>query len=106
VSSATNEPLNSPLPLLGLLGLPPVLTQTQALTAQAGQHALGAAAFAAATLPVYDATADDPNLPAELLPAELLPTDWPGDQLASTLGQGLRTFYPLINDYLAAVTGA
>jgi DNA-binding transcriptional regulator PaaX len=81
-----------------------VLAQTQALTARAGQHAPGAAAFrafAAATLPVYDATAEDPDLPADLLPA-----DWPGDQLASTLGQAMRTFYPLINDYLATVTGA
>ncbi len=81
-----------------------VLAQTQAMTAEAGQHAPGAAAFrafAAATLPVYEATADDPDLPAELLPA-----GWPGDQLASALGQALRTFYPLINDYLAAVTGA
>ena len=81
-----------------------VLVQTQALTAQASQYAPGATAFrafATAMLPIYDATADDPDLPADLLPA-----DWPGGQLASTLGQAMRTFYPLINDYLAAVTGA
>jgi DNA-binding transcriptional regulator PaaX len=29
-------------------------------------------AFAAATLPIYDASSGDPGLPAELLPA-----DWP-----------------------------
>ena len=50
-----------------------VLAQTQVPTAQAGQHAPGAAAFrafAAATLPIYDATDDDPDRPAELLPAD------------------------------------
>jgi DNA-binding transcriptional regulator PaaX len=82
----------------------PVLAQTQSPTAGAGRQAPGAAAFrafAAATLPVYEATADDPDLPTDLLPA-----DWPGDHLASVLGQAMRAFYPLINDYLAALTGA
>ena len=81
-----------------------VLTRTQGLTAQAGWQASGPAAFrafAAATLPVYEATADDPDLPADLLPA-----DWPGDQLAGVLGHAMRAFYPFINDYLAAITGA
>ncbi len=81
-----------------------VLTQTQGLTAQAGRQASGAAAFrafAAATLPVYEATADDPDLPADLLPA-----DWPGDQLAGVLGHAMRAFHPFINDYLVAITGA
>ena len=65
-------------------------------TAGAGRTAPGAAAFrafAAATLPVREATAGDPDLPADLLPA-----DWPGDHLASVLGQAMRAFYPLIND--------
>jgi phenylacetic acid degradation operon negative regulatory protein len=81
-----------------------VLAQTRALTAQAGQHAPGAGAFrafAAATLPVYEATADDPDLPADLLS-----DGWPGGELAGALGAAMRAFYPLISDYLAAATGA
>ena len=78
-----------------------VITGTQALTARASQLTPGAEAFrgfAAATLPVYDVTADDPDLPAELLPA-----DWPDAELTQVLGQALRIFYPLISDYLMAV---
>ncbi|MGH3125202.1 MAG: PaaX family transcriptional regulator C-terminal domain-containing protein, partial [Streptosporangiaceae bacterium] len=79
-----------------------VLADLRTRTAQAGQLAPGGEAFrafAAATLPVYEVTADDPDLPAELLPA-----DWPGDELTSALGQTLRAFFPLIRDYLIAVT--
>jgi phenylacetic acid degradation operon negative regulatory protein len=78
-----------------------VIADTRALTARAGQIPPGAEAFrafAAATLPVYEVTADDPDLPAALLPA-----DWPGDELTSVLGHALRVFYPLISDYLLAV---
>jgi phenylacetic acid degradation operon negative regulatory protein len=79
-----------------------VTADMRALTARAAQLAPGGEAFrafAAATLPVYEVTADDPDLPAELLPA-----DWPGDELTSALGQTLRAFFPLIRDYLIAVT--
>ncbi len=54
--------------------------------------------FAAATLPIYEVSADDPDLPAELL----LP-DWPGDQLAPAIARALRVFGPLIHDYLAGI---
>jgi phenylacetic acid degradation operon negative regulatory protein len=79
-----------------------VMAGLRTQTAQAGQLAPGGEAFrafAAATLPVYEVTADDPDLPAELLPA-----DWPGDELNRALGQALRAFFPLIRDYLIAVT--
>jgi phenylacetic acid degradation operon negative regulatory protein len=79
-----------------------VTAETQARTSRVSQLEPGAAAFrafAAATLPVYEVTADDPDLPAELLPA-----DWPGDQLTAALGHSLRAFYPLISDYLTTVT--
>jgi DNA-binding transcriptional regulator PaaX len=74
----------------------------KALTASADQFAPGGdafRAFAATTLPVYEVTADDPDLPAELLPG-----DWPGDELSRALGQALRAFFPLISDYLRAIT--
>jgi phenylacetic acid degradation operon negative regulatory protein len=78
-----------------------VMAEARALTAAAGQLEPGAEAFrafAAATFPVYEVTADDPDLPAELLPA-----DWPGDELSRVLGQALRTYFPLIRDYLGAM---
>lgn len=53
-------------------------------------------ALAAALLPVYEASADDPDLPAELLPA-----DWPGDQIGITLNRAYRVFAPLLDEYLA-----
>jgi phenylacetic acid degradation operon negative regulatory protein len=80
-----------------------VMTEVRARTAGAAQLAPGGEAFrafAAATLPVYEAMAGDPDLPAELL----LP-DWPGDELAGVLGQALRAFFPLIRDYLVEVAG-
>ncbi len=80
-----------------------VLAESQALTAKAREHSPGAAAFrafAAATLPIYDVTTHDPDLPAELLPA-----DWPGDQLGQALYRANRAYYPLISSYLADVAG-
>jgi phenylacetic acid degradation operon negative regulatory protein len=79
-----------------------VMAEVKTLTAGASQLAPGSdafRAFAAATLPVYEATADDPDLPTELLPS-----DWPGDELSKVLGQALRTFFPLIRGYLGAIT--
>jgi phenylacetic acid degradation operon negative regulatory protein len=67
------------------------------------QPAAGAAAFrnfAAATLPLYQASADDPDLPDELLPA-----GWPGQQVGQALGRAFRAFGPALGDYLAAVAG-
>ena len=42
-------------------------------------------AFAAAVLPLYQAGAADPDLPAELLPA-----DWPGQELGAAIGRAFR----------------
>ncbi len=53
------------------------------------------AAFAAATLPIYEVIAADPDLPTELLPA-----DWPGPALADGLARALRVFGPVITEYL------
>jgi phenylacetic acid degradation operon negative regulatory protein len=81
-----------------------VMAELKTQTAVAGQLAPGSAAFrafAAATLPVYQVTADDPDLPSDLLPG-----DWPGDELAQALGKALRTFFPLISGYLSAMTSA
>lgn len=78
-----------------------VLADARTMTGQAGRHAAGPAAFrafAAATLPIYEATAADPDLPAELLPA-----DWPGDELAWALDEAFRGFGPLLGGYLASI---
>ena len=56
-------------------------------------------AFAAATLPVYEVGAADPDLPVALLPA-----DWPGYQLGPTLNRAHHVFAPLLDDYLAGLT--
>jgi phenylacetic acid degradation operon negative regulatory protein len=80
-----------------------VLEQSRVTTEQAQRHPPGAAAFralAAATLPIYDASAEDPDLPAGLLPP-----DWPGDQLGPALDRAFRAFYPLVGDYLTALAG-
>jgi phenylacetic acid degradation operon negative regulatory protein len=63
------------------------------LTRPAGAAALRA--FAAAVLPLYQAGAADPDLPAELLPA-----DWPGQDLSDAIGRAFTTFVPLVSDYL------
>ncbi|HEY6275202.1 MAG TPA: PaaX family transcriptional regulator C-terminal domain-containing protein [Streptosporangiaceae bacterium] len=79
-----------------------VLDQAHTLTGQAGQHRPGAAAFRAlaeATLPIYHASADDPDLPTDLLPA-----GWPGDQLGGALERAFRAFYPAIIGYLTGLT--
>ncbi len=55
-------------------------------------------AFAAATLPIYQVGAQDPDLPAELLPP-----DWPGQQLAPTLERAFRVFGPSLQDYLSTL---
>jgi phenylacetic acid degradation operon negative regulatory protein len=81
-----------------------VAAETRALTVQASRSEPGAPAFrafAAATLPVYQVTADDPDLPAELLPA-----GWPGDELTRALGHALRALFPLVRDYLITVASA
>ena len=79
-----------------------VLAESRALTDQADRHTPGAAAFRAfadATLPIFDASAADPDLPEELLP-----DDWPGPELGGALGRAFRAFYPLIAGYLQALT--
>jgi phenylacetic acid degradation operon negative regulatory protein len=53
-------------------------------------------AFAAATLPVYQAVADDPGLP----PA-LLPPDWPAPELGAALGEAIRGFGPAVAGHIA-----
>jgi phenylacetic acid degradation operon negative regulatory protein len=78
-----------------------VLAAARERTDQADQHQPGPPAFrafAAATLPIFEASAADPDLPAELLPA-----DWPGHQLGSALGRAYRAFFPGISGYLAAL---
>jgi phenylacetic acid degradation operon negative regulatory protein len=80
-----------------------VLAESRALTDQAGRHPPGAAAFRAfadATLPIFDASAADPDLPEELLP-----DGWPGAELGGALGAAFRAFYPLIAGYLQALAG-
>jgi phenylacetic acid degradation operon negative regulatory protein len=79
-----------------------VTAELQALAARAGDIAPGSPAFrafAAGALPAYELTADDPDLPVDLLP-----DDWPGQELAAALGGVLRAFYPLIRDFLIALT--
>ncbi len=52
-------------------------------------------AFVAATLPIFEVSAADPDLPTELLPA-----DWPSAELGAALGKALRVFGPLIGEYV------
>jgi phenylacetic acid degradation operon negative regulatory protein len=53
-------------------------------------------AFAAATLPLFETTANDPDLPDELLPE-----DWPAPQLGAALGRAFAVFGPALAAYLA-----
>jgi DNA-binding transcriptional regulator PaaX len=80
-----------------------IVAESQARTDRAERHRPGGAAafraFAAATLPRYEVSADDPDLPSELLP-----DDWPGDQLAAAIGRAFRVFVPLMVDYLGTLT--
>jgi phenylacetic acid degradation operon negative regulatory protein len=81
-----------------------VLEESRVLTDQADRHAAGAAAFRAfadATLPIFDASTADPDLPDELLP-----DDWPGAELGGALSRAFRAFYPVIAGYLEALTGS
>jgi phenylacetic acid degradation operon negative regulatory protein len=81
-----------------------VLADAGRRTSQAErQPAAGAAAFrafAAATRPLYEASADDPDLPDTLLPG-----DWPGARIGPALGRAFRAFGPALGAYLAAVGG-
>lgn len=54
-------------------------------------------AFVGAVLPLYQAGAADPDLPAELLPA-----DWPGQDLSTAIGRAFTVFVPLVSNYLDA----
>jgi phenylacetic acid degradation operon negative regulatory protein len=79
-----------------------VLASSRALTDQADRHPPGPAAFRAfadATLPIFDASTADPDLPDELLPEQ-----WPGPELGAALGRAFRAFYPVIAGYLQALT--
>jgi phenylacetic acid degradation operon negative regulatory protein len=72
------------------------------MTAFEQQPATGAAAFrafAAAALPLYEAGADDPDLPDDLLPG-----DWPAQQIGQAIGRAFRVFGPALGDYLAEVS--
>jgi phenylacetic acid degradation operon negative regulatory protein len=52
-------------------------------------------AFAAATLPIYRAVADDPGLPAALLPP-----GWPAPELGAALGEALGAFGPAVGAHI------
>lgn len=92
----------------GLWDLRGLADRYRAVIADAGEHVRIAAqqhgdaaalrAFAAATLPMYEAAAADPDLPAELLPA-----GWPGPEIGAMLGQAFRAFGPPLEEYLATV---
>ncbi len=79
-----------------------VLADAERRTSRAERHPPAHAAafreFAAATLPLYETSAEDPDLPAELLPA-----DWPGQQIGPALNRAFRTFGPSLGDYLTVV---
>jgi phenylacetic acid degradation operon negative regulatory protein len=82
-----------------------VLADADRRTSQAEeQPAAGAAAFrafAAAALPLYQTSSDDPDLPDELLP-----DDWPGQRIGPALGRTFQAFGPALSDYLATVSGS
>jgi len=48
-------------------------------------------AFVTTTFPLYDAGAEDPDLPTVLLPP-----DWPGDELRVAFNQAFKVFAPLL----------
>ena len=80
----------------GVLGAATALIDAAERNPPAGPAAF--AAFAAATLPIFEVTTDDPDLPSELLPP-----GWPGGDLGEALGQAFRVFGPQISSYLAAI---
>ncbi|MGH9129693.1 MAG: PaaX family transcriptional regulator C-terminal domain-containing protein [Acidimicrobiales bacterium] len=79
-----------------------LLCQTQALIATAGHEPpIGVDAlrgFAAATLPLFEATAADPDLPSELLPP-----NWPGRLIGRALGRAFSTFGAPLGMYLESL---
>ncbi len=79
-----------------------VLADARARTRRAQRHPpdgrAAFTAFAAATLPVFEAGAADPDLPAALLP-----TAWPGQRFGAVLGRAFAVFGPLVADYLATL---
>ena len=88
-----------------LWGLDELAARYRGLTAAAEAAAAGAGggvagpatfrAFAAATLPIYEAVADDPDLPAPLRPP-----DWPAPELGRALTGALQAFGPAVAAYL------
>lgn len=64
----------------------------------AGADALRA--LAAATLPIYEAIRDDPELPAQLLAP-----DWPQHRVRVALTESLRVLGPHVAEYVAALRG-
>lgn len=54
--------------------------------------------FAAATLPIYEAMADDPGLPPELLPPA-----WAAVGIGAALAAALRVFGPEVNAHIGAL---
>jgi DNA-binding transcriptional regulator PaaX len=58
------------------------------------------AAFAAATLPLFETAASDPDLPASLLPS-----DWPGNDVGAAIGRALEVFGPMISQYVTDLAG-
>jgi DNA-binding transcriptional regulator PaaX len=53
------------------------------------------AAFAAATLPLFETAASDPDLPTALLPSH-----WPGDEVGIAIGTVIEAFGPKIRQYM------
>ncbi|MHB1510253.1 MAG: PaaX family transcriptional regulator C-terminal domain-containing protein [Acidimicrobiales bacterium] len=61
-------------------------------------HSFGA--FAAATLPLFETAASDPDLPAALLPP-----NWPGNDVGAAIGSALEVFGPMIGQYVRGLSG-
>jgi phenylacetic acid degradation operon negative regulatory protein len=58
-----------------------------------GDHSF--VAFAAASLPLFETAASDPDLPAALLPSH-----WPGDDVGIAIGMAIEAFGPKIRQYV------
>ena len=78
-----------------------VIDKTSEHTARAETHPTDPATsfsdFAAATLPLFEVIADDPDLPAELLP-----DTWPADQLTAAYTRAFEVFGPMVHNYLTS----